>query len=154
VAALKPLAAAVNTKFGVELSLLNAAARNAVLTKKKATAADLAQLKTLNQVRIALAKTAELRRATDPSAADAIAVATGPAFAAIQPILAPKNAADVPLAPALKSLATTTGGTDLPAFETALTAANNAVLVAQQVLVGQFWTDANVQRAVAALPVK
>ncbi|MCU1496380.1 MAG: hypothetical protein JWM47_333, partial [Acidimicrobiales bacterium] len=49
IADLKPLASAVNTKIGTNLSLLNAAARNAVLTKTQITLTEVAQLIELNK---------------------------------------------------------------------------------------------------------
>jgi hypothetical protein len=155
IATLKPLAAAVNTKLGLGVSLLNAAARNGDAAKKKATATDLANLKSLNKVRIALNTAAELRRAQDPAAAAAAAKASQEAFAGIKPILAAKNGADVALATALTNVEKLSAPTtDLAAFEAAFTAAQNAILVAQQALVGQFWADAKVQKLVASLPGK
>ena len=152
IAALKPLAAAVNTRLGVGVTLLNAAARGSDSAKKKVTAADLANLKSLNTVRTALNRTAELRRAQDPTAVTAAATATGEAFAKVKPTLAARNGADVALSTALTNVEKLAAPTsDLAAFETAMTAAQNAVLVAQQTLVGQFWADAKVQKLVASV---
>ncbi|MCU1484693.1 MAG: hypothetical protein JWN67_1439 [Actinomycetia bacterium] len=155
IADLKPLASAVNTKIGTNLSLLNAAARNAVLTKTQITLTEVAQLIELNKVRVALTQVADNVRSGRPAEAGAAATeAAGPAFNRVKAALAAHNGADVALATALNSLVPLASGSDNAKFEPAYAAAQNAVLVAQQVIAGQFWTQPNVQRFVASLPTK
>jgi hypothetical protein len=145
---LKPLAAAVNTKLGVGVTLLNAAARNSSAAKAKMSAKDLSELKQVADLRTALVKAGALRRAQDPAAVSALTKVTGPLFNSARPALASRNGSDIALATALAGLTKAAAGGDAAAFDTAFTAALNATLVAQQVVAGQFWTDAKVQKLV------
>lgn len=154
VADLKPLAATLNTKYGVGVTLINAAARNAVAGKTKISVDDQVKLVNLNAIKVALTNARTAWKASQfAAAADQAAFAVGPLFNVVQPTLAAKpTAADVPLKTALtgfKNLAGAAG--DGAAFDTAYTAAWNAVLTAEQVIAGQFWTEPAVQKFVASL---
>jgi hypothetical protein len=152
--ALKPLIATVNTKFGVGVNLINAAARNAVPGKTAITFDDQIMVIGLNNIKISLSKANAAWKAGNYATAAAwVNTAAGPQFDLVQPTLASKLANDNPLRTALngfKALAGAAGSAT--AFDTAYTAAVNATNNAQQVIAGQFWLVPAVQTFVASLP--
>ncbi|MEP6658682.1 MAG: hypothetical protein ABJD24_02060 [Acidimicrobiales bacterium] len=152
--ALKPLVATANTKFGVGVSLLNAAARNAVPGKTAITFDDQIMVIGLNNIKISLSKANAAWKAGNYTTALAWAnTAAGPQFDLVQPTLASKLANDNPLRTALNSFKALTGAAGpATAFDTAYTAAVNATNNAQQVIAGQFWLVPAVQKFVASLP--
>jgi hypothetical protein len=151
---LKPLAAAVSASYNFGLSLWNAAARNADASKTTWSEDDLASLAALKDVSNALTGSLTSWQAGDYSAAGTAAATASSAFAAIQPKLAAHNGADVALQTALGAYAEVAGAAgDATAVAAANKAAQNALLVAQQVFVGQFWTDKALQDKISALPM-
>jgi hypothetical protein len=153
---LKALAGVVNTKLGVGLNLLNAAARNAKLDRGPLTVFDGFPLVSLNQVRVAVNRSADAWRAGQfATAGTAAATAAGGAYAGLAAHFTAWGVTDVTLTTALTSFATLAGTAgDAARFETAYTAAVNAILITQQVFVGQFWSDARLQQFVASLPAR
>jgi hypothetical protein len=152
--ALKPLIATVNTKFGVGVNLLNAAARNAVPGKTAITFDDQIMVIGLNNIKISLSKANAAWKAGNYATAAAwAATAAGPQFDLVQPTLASKLANDNPLRTALNSFKGLAGAAGpAAAFDTAYVAAVNATNNAQQVIAGQFWLVPAVQKFVASLP--
>jgi hypothetical protein len=151
---LKPLVAALTTRYNFGVALINAAARNTDATKTTYTDADIATLKALNDITIQLNKSYTAWTATDYATSGAAAtLAAGDAFTKVQPTLAAKNGTDVALKTALTGYATLAAAAgDAGKLKAAQRTATDAVLVAQQVIVGQFWSDAKLQAAIAALP--
>lgn len=138
-AQLTPLLAALLDRLGLGTNLLNAAARAADLHKTTFTAADKTALTQLNTVAL------DLKQGT------AAAGATGPGspFAAVQPALEAK-ARFINTAATLRSaLAAYAAAKNEATRKTAL----EAVALAQQTFVGQFWTDPALQSFLASLPI-
>lgn len=151
---LKVTVGVVNTKIGVGLNLLNAAARNAVPGKTAITFDDQVMVIGLNNIKIALSKANTAWKAGNYATAASYAnSAAGPLFDVVQPTLATKLANDNPLRTALNNFKALAGAAgSATAFDTANTAAVNATNNAQQVIAGQFWLVPAVQTFVASLP--
>ena len=149
----KPLVAALTDRYNFGVNLLNAAARNADLKKSAATEADVAALTALNDIAILLTKSqAAWTAGTYPAASDAAKAASGAQFEKVKPALQPK-AADAALKTALDNYGNLAGAAgDATKVRAANRAALDAVAIAQQSVAGQFWTDAKLQSALAALP--
>ena len=155
--ALKPLVATVNTKMGVGVNLINAAARNYVPGKTAITFDDQIQVIGLNNIKISLSRANAAWKAGNYASAAAWAnTAAGPQFDLVQPALFAKanpNPADAALRTALNSFKGLAGAAGpAAAFDTAYVAAVNATNNAQQVIAGQFWLVPAVQKFVAGLP--
>jgi hypothetical protein len=153
--ALKPLVADANTKYGLGVNLINAAARNAVLGKAGLTLDDQLQLVNLNSLLNTVKRANTEWSAGSFAAASADgATAKGSAFSAVQAALAAKNGADVALKTAINGFATAAANSAASAASvaTAYNAAINAIGNAQQVIGGQFWTTPAVQKFIAGLP--
>jgi hypothetical protein len=151
---LKTLIGVVNTKFGVGVNLINAAARNAVPGKTAITFDDQIMVIGLNNIKISLSRANTAWKAGNYATAAAwAATAAGPQFDLVQPTLASKLANDNPLRTALNNFKALTGAAgSATAFDTAYVAAVNATNNAQQVIAGQFWLVPAVQKFVAGLP--
>ncbi len=150
---LVPLVAAVTDRYNFGVNLLNAAARNTDLKKTAFTEADLTQLKGLNTIALGLRSAQVSWDAGDTTKSGSVAnQALTTDFAAVQGALAAKSS-DAALQNALKAYAGLAGA---PGDATRVKASNKtaleAVAIAQQVLVGQFWTQPKLQEALAALP--
>jgi hypothetical protein len=147
---LTPLVAALLNRFGYGVNLLNAAARAADLHRTTFNDADKTALTQLNDVALGLKKSLP-KFPADPSGA-AAGGATGPgsAFAQVQPALESKarlvNTAAT-LRTALATYATLAGnpGSNPAQVAGANKTALEAVALAQQTIVGQFWTDPALQ---------
>lgn len=150
---LKPLVATVTSRYNFGVGLWNAAARNADASKTTYTQDDLDNVTTLNDVAIELKHSLAAWQAGDLAAAARDAAAAAAAFATVQPKLAAHNGADAQLKTALEAyaeLAKAPGEADKVA--SANRTAVDASTVAQQVFVGQFWTDKALQDKLSALP--
>jgi hypothetical protein len=151
--ALKPLVAAVTSRYNFGVSLWNAAARNSDATKATYTEDDLANVGTLNDVAIQLSRSLAAWKAGDIAGATSGAAAAATKFATVQPKLAAKNGADVTLKTAIEAyseLAKAAG--DAGKVSAANRTAIEAIAVAHQVFVGQFWGDKALQDKLNALP--
>ncbi|HEV7450493.1 MAG TPA: hypothetical protein VGO16_03715 [Pseudonocardiaceae bacterium] len=155
---LTPLVATLLNRYGFGTNLLNAAARASDLHKTAVTDADRTLLTQLNTVARGL-KSSLSKFPADPAGA-AAGGATGPgsAFAVVQPALESKarlvNTAAT-LRSALAAYATLVQSTPAPTVaqvEAANKTALEAVALAQQTFVGQFWTDEGLQAFLAGLP--
>lgn len=155
---LTPLVTRLLNRYGFGLNLLTAAARAADLHKTAVTDADRTRLAQLNDVALGL-KTSLPKFPADPAGA-AAGGATGPgsAFATVQPALEAKallvNTAAT-LRRALASYATLVHSVPAPTVaqvQAANKTALEAVALAQQTFVGQFWTDPGLQTFLAGLP--
>jgi hypothetical protein len=155
---LTPLVTRLLDRYGFGQNLLNAAARAADLHKTAVTDADRALLTQLNDVTRGL--TSSLPKFPNDPAGAAAGGATGPgsAFAKVQPPLEAKarlvNTAAM-LRSALAAYAALAQSTPTPTVaqvQAANRTALEAVALAQQTLVGQFWTDAALKNFLAGLP--
>lgn len=150
---LKPLVAAVTSRYNFGVSLWNAAARNSDATKATYTEGDLKNVATLNDIAIQLSRSLTAWKAGDIAGASSGAAAAATAFATVQPTLAAKNGADVTLKTALDAyaeLAKAAG--DAGKVSAANRTTLEAIAVAHQVFVGQFWGDKALQDKLNALP--
>jgi hypothetical protein len=134
---LTPLLTTLLNRFGFGINLVNAAARAADLHKPTFTQADKDALTNLNQV------------ALDLKAGSAAAGNTSPTspFGKVQPALESKTRLVNTAATLRTALVAYTPGNDATR-KTAL----EAVALAQQTLVGQFWTDPALKAFLASLP--
>ncbi|MEI6664812.1 MAG: hypothetical protein WCL53_01505 [Chloroflexota bacterium] len=150
---LKPLVATVTDRYNYGVNLLNAAARNTDLAKTTYSEADVATLTALNDVMLSLKKSlAAYDSGMYSMSGDAANAAAGWQFDKVKPALQPK-AADVALKTALDNYAKPAGVAGDTAKTRALgKTAIEAVTLAQQVVVGQFWTDARLQTVLSGLP--
>jgi hypothetical protein len=155
---LTPLVARLLDRYGFGQNLLNAAARTADLHKTAVADADRTLLTQLNDVTRGL-KSSLPKFPSDPAGA-AAGGATGPGspFAKVQPALEAKarlvNTAAT-LRSALAAYATLAQSTPTPTVaqvQAANKTALEAVALAQQTLVGQFWTDPALKTFLAGLP--
>jgi hypothetical protein len=150
---LKVVVGSLTTKYNLGVNLVNAAARNADTAKTSVTDNELLRLNGLADVEIQLAKSMAAWQAGDYTRAGSVAGAVGTsAFPRVQPALAAKGA-DAALKKAIDdytALAAAAG--DAAKVTASNRAAVDAVSVARQVLVGQFWSDAKVQSYLANLP--
>ena len=150
---LSKLVAKVTSNYNYGVSLWNAAARNADATKTEVTSADLIHLTQLHDVRIQLIKSMNAWTAGNYERAGSVAAVAGTtAFARVQPALAAKGA-DAALKKLIDTYTTLSGAAgDAKEVGDANTAAVRGVAVAEQVLLGQFWSDKAVQDWIAGLP--
>jgi hypothetical protein len=153
-----PALARLLDRFNFGLALVNAAARAADLHSTGVTDADRAGLRSLDAVAAGL-RASLARFPADPAGA-AAGGGTGPGspFAEVQPALEAK-AQQVNTAATLRAalatyaaLVTTAPAPAATVVEAANKAALEQVAIAQQVLVGRFWTDPGLQAFVAGLP--
>ncbi|MDQ3904327.1 MAG: hypothetical protein M3300_02470 [Actinomycetota bacterium] len=154
---LTPLVATLLNRFGYAVNLLNAAARAADLHKTTFSDGDKTALTQLNDVALGLKNNLPKFPADPAGAAAGGATGPGSPFAKVQPALESKvrqvNTAAT-LRTALAGYATLAGN---PASNPAQVAAANktaleAVALAQQTFVGQFWTDPALQAFLNGLP--
>jgi hypothetical protein len=150
---LSKLVAKVTSNYNFGVSLWNAAARNADATKTEVTSADLIHLTQLHDVRIQLIKSMNAWTAGNYERAGSVAAVAGTtAFVRVQPALAAKGA-DAALKKLIDTYTTLSGAAGDPKeVGDANTAAVRGVAVAEQVLLGQFWSDKAVQDWIAGLP--
>jgi hypothetical protein len=155
---LTPLVATLLNRYGYGVNLVNAAARAADLHKTTFTEADKTALRQLNDVALGLRRS--LPKFPGDIAGAAAGGATGPEsdFAKVQPALESKarlvNTAAT-LRSALAAYATLVRSTPTPSVAQVAAAnktALEAVALAQQTFVGQFWTDPALQAFLAGLP--
>jgi hypothetical protein len=136
---LRPLVATLNERYGYGLSLLNAAARTADVLKPTFTNDDKTALRQLNDLRLCLMKNQPCE--TGP----------GTIFAQVQPAL--ENKARLVNVAATLRRALVAYNTATPAQVAAANkAAKEAVALAQQAFVGQFWKDKDLQDFLDSLP--
>jgi uncharacterized cupredoxin-like copper-binding protein len=152
VAELTPLVADTLARYNFGQSLVNAAARNADPTKTTFTKDDVQLAAGVSAIQAELNASLPLWQAGKyKEAGDHARLANGDLYAKVSAALKAKNDADVPFKKALDAYtalsdksgdATTTRAAQKAAFE--------AAAVAQQVLVGQFWTDPKFKDAITA----
>jgi hypothetical protein len=150
---LTKLVAKVTSNYNYGVSLSNAAARNADDSKTEVTTADLLHLTQLHDVRIQLIKSMNAWTAGNFDRAGSVAVVAGTtAFDRVKPTLAAKggDAALKKLIDTYSALAGAAG--DAKEVGDANLAAIRGVAVAEQVLLGQFWSDSSVQDYLKDLP--
>ena len=150
---LKPLMSTVSTKFGIGVTLVNAAARNAVPGKPAITLDDQVQVIGLNDIKVHLARRTAAWKAGNYAVAGGSDDRSRVGVDAVQPALAAKGGSDAALRTALngfKAVAGTAGST--AAFDAAYAGAVDATNNAQQVIAGQFWLVPAVQSFVNGLP--
>ncbi|HET9254094.1 MAG TPA: hypothetical protein VFO16_02685 [Pseudonocardiaceae bacterium] len=155
---LTPLVATLLDRYGFGVNLLNAAARTANVKKTAITDADKTALTQLNNVALGLKASLPKFPADLPGAAAGGATGPGSDFALVQPALEAK-ARMVNTAATLRSAlaAYQTLVLSSPTPSTAEVAAANKraleqVAIAQQTIVGQFWTDPALQAFLQGLP--
>jgi hypothetical protein len=150
---LKAVVGPLTTKYNFGVNLVNAAARNADPTRTTVNDVDLLRLNGLADVEIQLNKSLAAWQQGDFARSGSVAAAVGTsAFPRVQPALASKGS-DVVLKKAIDDYTALAGAAgDATKVTAANKAALDAVAVARQVLVGQFWTDAKVQSYIASLP--
>ena len=149
---LKTLTATVTDRYNYGVNLLNAAARNADLSKKTYSEDDLKYLKSLNDAQLQLRASLTAWNSANYPVAIAATTNVNAAFEQVKAPLAVKSA-DAALKTALDGYTGMAGATgDAAKVAAANKAAVEAVAIAQQVLVGQFWTDPKLQEYVASLP--
>jgi hypothetical protein len=150
---LTKLVAKVTSNYNFGVSLWNAAARNADDSKTEVTNADLLRLSQLHDVRIQLIKSMNAWTAGDFERAGSVAEVAGTtAFDRVKPALSAKGA-DAPLKKLIDTYAALAGAAgDAKEVGDANLAAVRGVAVAEQALLGQFWTEESVQKYIDALP--
>jgi len=143
---LKPLVANVTERYNFGVNLLNAAARNADVTKLRPTEGDTRALTDLKAVQTAVLNSLNAWDSGDFAGASAAAShATGEDFAKVQPTLGARSA-DAALKTALDNyVAVAVANADPAKVRASGKTALEAVAIAQQALVGQFWTDPSIQ---------
>lgn len=139
-----------NYNFGV--NLVNAAARNADVGKATFTNDDVQLAAGLGVVQAELKTSLTLWQAGKyQEAGDHAKRADGELLSRVSAALKAKNDADAPLKKALDAYAALADKSgDLTTARAAEKAAIQAAAIAQQVLVGQFWTDPRLQDAIKA----
>jgi hypothetical protein len=156
--ALTPLVASVTDRYGFALSLWNAAARNADLSKKAFTDGDVDAVGSLRTLEKATTKGLELWKEGNFTAAKASVQQAQTAYAAVHPALTAKGTdsaadSDEALKTALDTFSPMVAAEGEPAVATvAGSLVTQAAQVAEQVVVGQFWTDADLQQELAKHP--
>lgn len=150
---LDALVAETLARYNFGVSLLNAAARNADMAKTTYTAGDLQLAAGVAAIQAALNNSLPLWQAGRyQESADHARRASGELFAAVSGALRAKNSADAALQKALDAYAAAAGQPgDATTVRAAQKAAIGAAAVAQQALVGQFWTDPRFKDGVKAL---
>lgn len=155
---LTPLVATLLDRYGFGLNLANAAARAADLHKATFTAEDKTALTQLNDIALGLKRSLPKFPADLPGAAAGGATGPGSDFAKVQPTLESKARLVNTAATLRNSLANySTLILANPTPSAAQVAAGNKaaldqVAIAQQTLVGQFWTDPALQAFLHGLP--
>jgi hypothetical protein len=138
-----PLVTDLMDRYNFGVNLLNAAARNADLTKSAATDPDVKSAATLGAIQQDLATSLSLWEGSNHRAAGDLAHRTlQQRFESVASALKAKAGADAPVRKALEAYAAVAGQPgDASAVRSAQRAAVEAVAIGQQALVGQFWTD-------------
>jgi hypothetical protein len=150
---LKPLVATLTDRYNFGVNLLNAAARNSNLEKKAVTDGDKQDLANLNDLQNQLRASVAAWNAGDYAKALAAKQAADAAFQKVQANLAAKSA-DAPLKTALDNYgAIAAAAGDKTKAASTNKAAIEQASIAQQVIAGQFWTDAALKAYLASLPV-
>jgi len=146
-----PLVDTLSNRFNYAISLFNAAARGADMTKTTFSKDDVASAATLAAVTNELkASFTSWQAGKYAEAGDHATKATGN-FGTVAPALKAKNGADAALQKALDAYTSIAGKAgDAATIATTQKAAIEAVGVAQQWIVGQFWTDPKLKDAIAA----
>ena len=136
-------------RYNFGLNLLNAAARNADLSRTTFSADDAQSAAMLGALQDDLRQSLSVWDAGNHSgAADAARAAGEQRLGSVSGSLQARAGADGPVHKALDTyIAAATGGTDADQVHAANKAAIQAVAIGQQVLVGQFWTDSAFQTA-------
>lgn len=151
-AELKPLVASLSERFNYGISLVNAAARGSDMTKKTFTEDDVqaaANLAAINNELKTSLTAWQSGKFTD--AAASAQRASGPMFAKVAAPLKAKSGADAAPQKAISAYAAMAGAAgDATTVTASQKAAIEAVLVAQQWIVGQFWTDGKLKDAISA----
>ena len=149
----KPLVATLTERYNFGVNLLNAAARNADVARTTFSETDTQALTSLNDAALSLRRSvAAWDAGMYPVAAQHAAAASGAQFEKVKPALAAKSA-DTTVKTALDAYASMAGAAgDAPRVRAANKTALEAVAIAQQVLVGQFWTEPRLQSFLAGLP--
>ncbi|MGH3770108.1 MAG: hypothetical protein ACRDRW_01685 [Pseudonocardiaceae bacterium] len=142
---LKTLVATLLNRYGFGVNLLNAAARTSDVKKTAPTDADRTALTQLNDV------------ALDLNRPGGGGTGPGSPFAKVQPALESKarlvnTAATLRSALAAYALLAANPATPPAQVAAAKKTALEAVALAQQTIVGQFWTDPDLQKFLAGLP--
>lgn len=134
---------ALTERYNYGLNLVNVAARNADLSKTAFTDDDLQIAAALGGISQELKASLSIWENGDYSAAgDRAAGVAGTRFSRVSSALQAKSGADAPLQKALETYRDVAGQPgDLDAVRAANKAAVEAVAVAQQTVVGQFWTE-------------
>jgi hypothetical protein len=150
---LTKLVAKVTSNYNFGVSLWNAAARNADDSKTEVTTVDLMRLGLLHDIRIQLTKSMNAWTAGDYERAGSVAVVAGTTvFDRVKPGLAAKGA-DTALFKLIDTYTQLAGAAgDAKEVGDANLAAVRGVAVAEQALLGQFWTDPKVQAFLDARP--
>lgn len=154
-AELTPLVATLSDRFNYAVSLVNAAARGADVKKTTFSTDDVQAAAALAAINNELkASLGAWQSGKYDEAATHARNAAGPLFAKAQGALKAKNSADAAPLKALNVYADMAGKSGNAATVAASEkAAIEAVLVGQQWVVGQFWTDPKLKTAItAALP--
>lgn len=143
--------AALSARYNYAVSLWNAAARNADLTKTTYTADDVAVVGSLRTLEASITKSIDAWKSNDYAGATTAVASAQTAFTAAQPALAAKKS-DTSLKTALDAYSPMVGAAgDAATVPAAATAVIEASKVGEQVAVGQFWTDPALQSAIAKL---
>ncbi|MEA2717755.1 MAG: hypothetical protein QOI99_2072 [Actinomycetota bacterium] len=141
--------ATLSARYNYAVSLWNAAARNADLTKTTYTADDVAVVGSLRTLDADITRSIDAWKANDYPGATAALASAQTAFTAAQPALAAKKS-DTSLKTALDAYSPMAAAAGDPAtVPAAATAVIEAGRVGEQVIVGQFWTDPALQSAIA-----
>ncbi len=150
---LTKMVAKVTSNYNFGVSLWNAAARNADDSKTEVTTVDLMRLGLLHDIRIQLIKSMNAWTAGDFERAGSVAVVAGTTvFDRVKPGLAAKGA-DTALFKLIDTYTQLAGAAgDAKEVGDANLAAVRGVAVAEQALLGQFWTDPKVQAYLDARP--
>lgn len=150
-AALSPLVAALLARYNFGVSLVTAAARNADLTKTTYTTADVQSAADVAAIAVELKASQALWEGKYyQEAGDHARRASGDLFNKVSVALAAKSA-DTALKTALDAYtALSDKNGDVSKVRAANQTAIDAVAVAQQALVGQFWADPKLKDAIAA----
>jgi hypothetical protein len=145
-----PLVSTVTARYNYAVSLLNVAARNADLGRSAVASSDVDGVRTLRQVEASLETSEKAWKAGDYAAAKAAATQAQGSFDKVAPALEDKKA--VPdVDEAIDTYAGEAGAAgDATKVPEDAAAAIEAAQVAEQALVGQFWTDAAVRQQLAA----
>lgn len=141
----------LTTRYNFAVGLWNAAARNVVATKTTFSPADITAVGTLRSIEKATDASLSAWKAGDYTGATAHVTTASTAFTSIQAALKAANS-DKALSDALTALAPLVAKAGNPADVTeAATKTSEAAAIAEQSLVGPFWTNPALKAALAAL---